>query len=103
MGSLAVIAVSRVNRQLSLITAVKPSRCCFINESKMDRTGNLPGLVLRHQTKLRRADTHHLLVRTEEVSPEQQDWSSSLDQEDPPEPPHIKEEQEEIWTKVPSW
>ena len=30
----------------------------------------------------------HLLVRKEEV----------LDQEDPPEPPHIKEEQEEVWT-----
>ncbi|KAI3358272.1 hypothetical protein L3Q82_003269 [Scortum barcoo] len=28
---------------------------------------------------------------------EQQDWSSSLDQEDP-EPPHIKEEQEEVWS-----
>ncbi|XP_036949755.1 gastrula zinc finger protein XlCGF57.1-like isoform X1 [Acanthopagrus latus] len=27
----------------------------------------------------------------------QQDWSSSLDQEEP-EPPHIKEEQEELWT-----
>ncbi|KAM6904187.1 uncharacterized protein PEZ65_018885 [Lycodopsis pacificus] len=31
------------------------------------------------------------------VPPEQQEWSSSLDQEDP-EPPHIKEEQEELWT-----
>lgn len=44
------------------------------------------------------ADTHHLLVRTEEVSPKQQDWSSSLDQEDPPEPRHIKEEEEELWS-----
>ncbi len=35
----------------------------------------------------------------EEVPPEQQQqWSPSLDQEDPPEPPHIKEEQEELWT-----
>ncbi|XP_054461501.1 zinc finger protein 454-like [Anoplopoma fimbria] len=31
------------------------------------------------------------------VKEEQQEWSSSLDQEEP-EPPHIKEEQEELWT-----
>ncbi|KAL7374719.1 hypothetical protein ABVT39_006039, partial [Epinephelus coioides] len=37
-----------------------------------------------------------LLVVKEEVPPEQQEWSSSVDQEDP-EPPHIKEEQEELW------
>ena len=33
----------------------------------------------------------------DEVPPEQQECSSSLDQEEP-EPPHIKEEQEELWT-----
>ncbi|KAI3358268.1 hypothetical protein L3Q82_003266 [Scortum barcoo] len=37
------------------------------------------------------------IARKEEVLPEQQDRSSSLDQEDP-EPPHIKEEQEEVWS-----
>ncbi|KAL7374638.1 hypothetical protein ABVT39_004528, partial [Epinephelus coioides] len=37
-----------------------------------------------------------LSVVKEEVPPEQQEWSSSVDQEDP-EPPHIKEEQEELW------
>ncbi|XP_031694985.1 zinc finger protein 84-like [Anarrhichthys ocellatus] len=42
-------------------------------------------------------DVQQLLVVKEEVPPEQQEWSSSLDQEDP-EPPHIKEEQEELWT-----
>ncbi|KAI3358271.1 hypothetical protein L3Q82_003268 [Scortum barcoo] len=42
-------------------------------------------------------DVQQLLVRKEEVPPEQQDRSSSLDQEDP-EPPHIKEEQEEVWS-----
>ncbi|XP_054461485.1 zinc finger protein 84-like [Anoplopoma fimbria] len=56
----------------------------------------------------READVQQLLVVKEEVPPEQQEWSSSLDQEDPepphsldqeePEPPHIKEEQEELWT-----
>ncbi|XP_074469094.1 uncharacterized protein LOC141754122 isoform X5 [Sebastes fasciatus] len=41
-------------------------------------------------------DVQQLLVVKEEVPPEQQEWSSSLVQEDP-EPPHIKEEQEELW------
>lgn len=44
------------------------------------------------------ADTQHLSVRTEDVSSEQQEWGSSLDQDDPPEPRHIKEEQEETWS-----
>ncbi|XP_068589630.1 zinc finger protein 184-like [Cebidichthys violaceus] len=61
------------------------------------------------QLRLHRADVQQLLVVKEEVPSEQQDWSSSLDQEDPepphikedqedPEPPHIKEDQEELWT-----
>ena len=44
-------------------------------------------------------DSQQLVVRREEVPPEQQVRSPSLDQEEP-EPPHIKEEQEEFWT---SW
>ncbi|KAM8729224.1 uncharacterized protein AB9X84_026547 isoform 1-T1 [Acanthopagrus schlegelii] len=40
------------------------------------------------------ADVQQLLVIKEEVSPE---WSPRLDQKDP-EPLHIKEEQEELWT-----
>ncbi|XP_035859520.1 zinc finger protein 583-like isoform X5 [Sander lucioperca] len=46
------------------------------------------------------SEIHHvqqLSVVKAEVPPEQQEWSSSLDQEDP-EPPHIKEEQEKLWT-----
>ncbi|XP_078112507.1 uncharacterized protein LOC144521776 isoform X4 [Sander vitreus] len=42
-------------------------------------------------------DIQQLLVVKAEVPPEQKEWSSSLNQEDP-EPPHIKEEQEELWT-----
>ncbi|XP_053290640.1 zinc finger protein with KRAB and SCAN domains 8-like [Pleuronectes platessa] len=43
------------------------------------------------------ADVQQLMVNKEEVPPEQQQWSPLVDQEDP-EPPHIKEEQEEPWT-----
>ncbi|XP_049923387.1 zinc finger protein 436-like isoform X2 [Epinephelus moara] len=48
------------------------------------------------ETREPQSDVQQLLVVKEEVPPEQQEWSSSVDQEDP-EPPHIKEEQEELW------
>ncbi|XP_038580283.1 gastrula zinc finger protein XlCGF57.1-like [Micropterus salmoides] len=48
----------------------------------------------RPERKLRRADIEQLLGSKEEV----QGWSLSLDQEDP-QLPHIKEEQEELWTR----
>ncbi|XP_029284259.1 uncharacterized protein LOC115006269 isoform X2 [Cottoperca gobio] len=44
------------------------------------------------------ADVQQQLLVREEVPPEQQEWSSSLDQEYPEPPPHIKEEQEELWS-----
>ncbi|XP_068448853.1 uncharacterized protein [Clinocottus analis] len=67
-----------------------------------ERQRRLLDAVFNPQLRLHRADE-------EAVPPEQQDWCSSLDQEDPepphikeeqedPEPPHIKEEQEELWT-----
>ncbi|XP_078020009.1 uncharacterized protein LOC117245847 isoform X4 [Epinephelus lanceolatus] len=52
--------------------------------------------VFNPQPQLNKADIQQLSVVKEEVPPEQQEWSSSVDQEDP-EPPHIKEEQEELW------
>ncbi|XP_078126163.1 uncharacterized protein LOC144530456 [Sander vitreus] len=42
------------------------------------------------------SDVQQLSVSKEEVPPEQWEWSPSLDQQHP-EPPHIKEEQEELW------
>ncbi|XP_075947926.1 uncharacterized protein LOC142949923 isoform X1 [Anarhichas minor] len=86
-----------------------------------ERQRKLLDAVFNPQLRLHRADGQQLLVVQEEVPPEQQEWSSSLDQEDPepphmkeeqeypepphikeeqedPEPPHIKEEQEEFWT-----
>ncbi|XP_039664385.1 uncharacterized protein LOC120563928 isoform X5 [Perca fluviatilis] len=49
------------------------------------------------KVRLHRADVQQLSMVEEDVPLEQQ-WSSSLDQEDPEPPPHIKEEQEELWT-----
>ncbi|KAM6942383.1 uncharacterized protein PEZ65_004263 [Lycodopsis pacificus] len=72
-----------------------------------ERQRKLLDAVYNPQLRLHRADVQQLLVVQEEVPPEQQEWSSSLDQEDPelphikeeqeePEPPHIKEEQEDL-------
>ncbi|XP_049457548.1 zinc finger protein 32-like [Epinephelus fuscoguttatus] len=62
-----------------------------------ERQRKLLDAVFTPQLQLHRADVQQLLVVKEEVSPEQQEWNSSLDQEDP-EPPYIKEEQEELWS-----
>ncbi|XP_023267634.1 uncharacterized protein LOC111659049 [Seriola lalandi dorsalis] len=66
------------------------------SEREICRQRRLLDAVLKPEVKLHRADVQQLLVSKEE----QQEWSSSLDQEDQedPEPPHIKEEQEELWT-----
>ncbi|XP_035859565.1 uncharacterized protein LOC116036342 isoform X2 [Sander lucioperca] len=62
------------------------------------RQQKLLDAVLNPEVRLHRADIQQLSVVKAEVPPEQQEWSSSLDQEDPEPPPHIKEEQEELWT-----
>ncbi|XP_034560929.1 zinc finger protein OZF-like [Notolabrus celidotus] len=54
--------------------------------------------VYNPEVQLHRADFHQLSVNKEEVPPEQQERRPSLDLEDPPEPAHIKEEQEELWS-----
>uniref|UniRef100_UPI0037E8E86A zinc finger protein OZF-like n=1 Tax=Semicossyphus pulcher TaxID=241346 RepID=UPI0037E8E86A len=62
-----------------------------------DNQHKLHDTVFNRDVDSHRADVKQLLVRKEEVPPEQQEWIPSLDQEDPPEPPHIKQEQEELW------
>ncbi|XP_049891292.1 zinc finger protein 135-like isoform X1 [Epinephelus moara] len=61
------------------------------------RQQKLLDAVYNPEVRSHRADVQQPFVVKEEASPEQQEWSSSLDQEDP-EPPHIKEEQEELWS-----
>ncbi|XP_068589189.1 zinc finger protein 260-like [Cebidichthys violaceus] len=67
------------------------------SKEENERQRKLLDAVFNPQLRLHRADVQQLLVVKEEVPSEQQEWSSSLDQEDP-EPPHIKEDQEELWT-----
>eukprot|EP00064_Thunnus_orientalis_P017306 superscaffoldBa00003645_g17387 len=67
------------------------------SKEENERQRKLLDAVFNPQLQLHRADVQQLLESKEEVPPEQQEWSSSLDQQDP-EPPHIKEEQEELWT-----
>ncbi|XP_044028248.1 uncharacterized protein LOC122864700 [Siniperca chuatsi] len=66
------------------------------SEREIRRQRRLLDAVLKPEVRLHRADVQQLSLSREEVPPEQQDWSPSLDQD--PEPPHIKEEQEELWT-----
>ncbi|XP_044028003.1 zinc finger protein 665-like isoform X2 [Siniperca chuatsi] len=66
------------------------------SKEENERQRELLAAVFQPQLRLHRADVQQLSLSREEVPPEQQDWSPSLDQD--PEPPHIKEEQEELWT-----
>ncbi|XP_068165278.1 uncharacterized protein [Antennarius striatus] len=47
-----------------------------------------------------KTDVQLLPLSPEEVPSRQQNWSPSLDQEEPPELPHIKEEQEKLWPNL---
>ncbi|XP_075931616.1 uncharacterized protein LOC142931555 isoform X1 [Anarhichas minor] len=77
---------------------------CSVCGNAFSESGNMNGHVKTHlrekscsvcdQRLNSLSDVQQLLVFKEEVPPEQQEWSSSLDQEDP-EPPHIKEDQED--------
>ncbi|XP_020502858.1 zinc finger protein 665 isoform X2 [Labrus bergylta] len=51
-------------------------------------------VTLTPEIKLQRADIQQLMVSKGDLSPEQQDWSFLLEDT---KPPHIKEEQEELW------
>ncbi|XP_045914790.1 gastrula zinc finger protein XlCGF57.1-like [Micropterus dolomieu] len=68
------------------------------SKEENQRHRKLLDAVFQPEVRLHRADVQQLLVSKKEVPPEQQQWSPRLDQEDPSEPPHIKEEQEELWT-----
>ncbi|XP_071058617.1 uncharacterized protein [Pseudochaenichthys georgianus] len=68
------------------------------SKQENERHRKLLDAVLQPQLQIHRADVQQLVVVKEEVPPEQHEWSSSLDQEDPEPPPHIKEEQEELWS-----
>ncbi|XP_071060413.1 zinc finger protein 79-like [Pseudochaenichthys georgianus] len=66
----------------------------FLSKEENERLQKLLDAVLQPQLRIHRADVQLLVVVKEEVLPDQQEWSTSLDQEDPEPPPHIKQEQE---------
>ncbi|XP_068587420.1 zinc finger and SCAN domain-containing protein 26-like [Cebidichthys violaceus] len=61
------------------------------SKEQNERQRKLLDAVFNPEARIQRADVQQLLLVKEEVPPEQQEWSSSLD----PELPHIKEEQED--------
>nr|XP_020496262.1 zinc finger protein 32-like [Labrus bergylta] len=68
------------------------------SKEENERQHKLLDAVFNPEVRLQRSDIQLLMVRKEEVPLEQQERSSSLNQEDSPEPPHIKEDQEELWS-----
>ncbi|XP_071058693.1 zinc finger protein ZFP2-like [Pseudochaenichthys georgianus] len=67
-----------------------------VSKEENERLQKLLDAVLQPQLRIHRADVQLLVVVKEEVLPDQQEWSTGLDQEDPEPPPHIKQEQEEL-------
>ncbi|XP_053293859.1 zinc finger protein OZF-like [Pleuronectes platessa] len=71
------------------------------SEREICRQRRLLAAAMKSVVRLHRAvclaDIQQLMVNKEEVPSEQPKWSPLVDQEDP-EPPHIKDEQEEPWT-----
>ncbi|XP_036949786.1 gastrula zinc finger protein XlCGF57.1-like isoform X2 [Acanthopagrus latus] len=66
------------------------------SQEENERQRKLLDAVLQPRVQLHRADVQRS-VSKDEVPPQKQECSSSVGQEEP-EPPHIKEEQEELWT-----
>ncbi|KAM6974275.1 uncharacterized protein LKV04_015913 [Tautogolabrus adspersus] len=62
-----------------------------------ERKQKLLDAVFSPEVRLHRADVQQLVVSQEEVSPEQQELSPRLDQNDPPNSPQIKDEWKELW------
>ncbi|XP_032366515.1 zinc finger protein 205-like [Etheostoma spectabile] len=72
-------------------------RTLSFKKRKRATTGTT-GRCFNPQLRVHRAGVEQLLVVKEEIPPEQQECSSSVDQQEPEAPPHIKEEQEELWS-----
>ncbi|XP_071060577.1 zinc finger and SCAN domain-containing protein 12-like [Pseudochaenichthys georgianus] len=67
-----------------------------LSKEENERLQKLLDAVLQPPLRIHRADIQLLEVDKEEVLPDQQEWSTSLDQVDPEPPSHIKQEQEEL-------
>ncbi|XP_042262391.1 zinc finger protein 184-like isoform X1 [Thunnus maccoyii] len=78
-------------------------RTITVYEEEIDRhrrllgAEQLPAIKIALNTETGVSQDIRPLIVSAEIPPEQQEWSSTLDQEDP-EPPCIKEEQEEVWS-----
>ncbi|XP_078112071.1 uncharacterized protein LOC144521385 [Sander vitreus] len=68
------------------------------SKEENERQRELLDAVFNPQLRFHRADVQQLPVVKEEVPPEQQECSSSVYQQEPEAPPHIKEEQKELWS-----
>ncbi|XP_071062543.1 zinc finger protein 79-like [Pseudochaenichthys georgianus] len=67
-----------------------------LSKEEIKRLQKLLDVALQPQLRIHRSDLQLLVVVKEELLPDQQEWSTSLEQEDPKPTPHIKQEQEEL-------
>ncbi|XP_041664506.1 zinc finger protein 583-like [Cheilinus undulatus] len=68
------------------------------SKEENERQQKLLEAVTNPDVQLHGTEVQKLTVRKEEVQPELQERSTNVNQEEPPEPAHIKEEQEEMWS-----
>ncbi|XP_034023503.1 zinc finger protein 180-like [Thalassophryne amazonica] len=67
------------------------------SKEENDRQRKLLETVFKPEAHKQSAAVHQMLMCKEETSPQQQEWSTSLDQEEP-DPPHIKQEEDGLPT-----
>ncbi|XP_071060570.1 zinc finger and SCAN domain-containing protein 5B-like [Pseudochaenichthys georgianus] len=67
-----------------------------LSKEENERLHKLLDAVLQPQLRIHRADVQLSVVVKKQVLPDQQEWSTSLNQEEPEPPQHIKQEQDEL-------
>ncbi|XP_071060576.1 zinc finger and SCAN domain-containing protein 5B-like [Pseudochaenichthys georgianus] len=77
-------------------TAAEHEEELSLSKEENERLQKLLDAVLQPQLRIHRADVQLLVVVKEQLLPDQQEWSTSLDQDDPEPPQHMKQEQEEL-------
>ncbi|XP_061925250.1 zinc finger protein 33A-like isoform X2 [Entelurus aequoreus] len=72
-----------------------------LSRTKEENNRLLDAVFKKHQVVLHRTDVQQVSAESqEEIPSKQQEWSSSVGQKELQAPPHIKEEEEELWEQL---